>query len=609
MMARVVRAAPLAALMSGLLTLGCAGTSWDDARRADTVVAYHQFLRDNPSSGRAGTARERIDYLRLKGHPSPRTFEEFERSYPESAFLAELEGLLEPLYFEQARADNSPGAYREFLNRYPGGSLAIRARGNEAYVQGIADRPDAASLRQFLWAYPDSDFALEARTTLELLELRQATRIETLAVRVDVAANVDHGDRVRRGFSAVVARAYQEKGIEVRLVPPGEQAPPDVDAWIHLVYKEVPASGTFGGSSLYSRCRVRLYHRDQEEPIWDRVFEAPAEHLTRRAPSRDKTLFGNARYSFWEEFFVPFSSWATSRLRVQRLEYSEPVVSIDAMGDRAAVLFLGGGIEYLDVSSPLEPKVIRRYWRSRDLTKWTGLLLVPRDRVLVFGTNGAELLGFGSGTVERLGRWEASEIGRIRSAALYGSTLLLAGAKGLHAVRYNNEELLAHPLIDAKLVGVEVQKPYVYLLGPAQLDVATPKQLLSHLTGRKIELGGRFDASKSRLTGGALYVFGGSSLVEFNLVDPANPVPVARLDPEELGPLSDLSAANGHLFLLGDRGLLVAGEGGKWVSDLIQVDGAKAMASKGRFALVAGKQSVDILDLSPYRSTGVTATD
>jgi hypothetical protein len=585
------------------LALSCADTSWEATRRADTVAAYHQFLRDNPKASQVVQAEERIEFLRVQNRPSVEAFMRFEKAYPDSPWLWELAAVVEPHFFEKAHAENTPESYREFLRRYSDGALTRRAKGNLEYVAQVQYRATGAVLQEFLKAFPDSDFATEAQKTLDLLESRRSTAISRMAVRVDVSANVADATRVRNGFASVVKRDYQRTGIEVITVPAGEDVPLNVEAWMHIEYQEVPTPGTFGGRAFISRARVRLHQRDQEEPIWDRTFEAPAEHLLRGRHGRDKTVFGNARYAFWRDFFVPVSTWATSRSRVQRIEYGEPVMSIDALDNRAAVLLEGGGVEFLDISSPSEPKVLQRYRRSRDLSRWSGIRVVPGNRALVFGNNGAELLEFTTRTAERLGRWEAPEIGNIRDVAVYGKTALIAGSKGLYAVRYEQASPVPSRLIESDLVGVEVRMPHVYLVSPTRLVVAEPKQLLTHLTGPKFEFGERLQARRTRIAGNSLYVFGVTAVVEFDLSNPTQPHPVAQLNNSELGELNDVASDGEHLYLLGHRGIQVTGRGARWVGDFIQVHGHDRMASKGRFLLVAGSDAVEVVDLSPYLTT------
>jgi hypothetical protein len=173
-------------------------------------------------------------------------------------------------------------------------------------------QPSVASLREFLREHPESDFSADAQRSLDLVAFKNETTVKHLGIRVEVAPNAAQPQRVRRGFVSVVARQYREHGIEVTLIPTGSEPTPDMQGWIRLDYDEAQASGTFGGATIVARCRVRLYNRaSPKEPIWDRTFEAPAEHIL-KTYGRDKTVFGNSRYPFWKQFFVPVSTWAST---------------------------------------------------------------------------------------------------------------------------------------------------------------------------------------------------------------------------------------------------------------------------------------------------------
>jgi outer membrane protein assembly factor BamD (BamD/ComL family) len=596
---------------AGLVTLltsmafGCADTSWEATRRKDTVAAYHQFLRDNPHSPKATNAEEQIAYLRVQAIPKIAAFEEFAAKYPESAHLAELREHLEPHYFERARAANSKASYQAFLARYPSSTLTPKAMGNLVYIDSVQDDPSVDRLRGFTEKYPDSDFAAEADKTLDILELRRATTIGRLAVRVDVAPNVAQPERVRRGFAAVVARHYQEQGVEVGLIPAGGEAPPDADAWMRLEYHEAPASGTFGGRTLLSQCRVRLYHRDSSEPVWDRRFEAPADHIIQGAYGRDKTLFANSTYRFWEEFFVPVSTWAASGIRVHRTDFPEDVSAIDVRGDRAVMLYARGGVDYLDVSSPLEPKVLERYRREHDLSRWSGIKLLTDDLIAMYGPDGLELVELGDIQARRVGRWELPEVGSIQETALYHhpaqQTLLFAGTRGVYAVRLGQRPLRAQRLLDGEYIGVYVQKPYIYLVQPSQVEVTTPKHLLQHLTGLKRPLGKAFGAKRARVIGNSMYVFGKEQVVEVSLATPGKPKITATLPGDKTGKVVDVTSDDAHLYLLGERGLEVASPSGQWVSDFVQVEASESFAKKGRFLFLIGGRTLEVLDLGPYQ--------
>lgn len=581
---------------------GCADTTWEGAQRTNTIASYSRFLRDNPNSPHAPEAEEHVEYLRTVGHQTIGSYQKFVEKYPNSTLIPQLDAELEPLFFERARTTNTVEAYQAFLAQYPTGELARRARGNLAYVQMSGSEPSVASLREFLKSYPDSDFAADAQRSIDLVAFKSETTVKHLGIRVEVAPNAAQPQRVRRGFVSVVAKEYRDKGIDVTLIPTGGQPTDDMDGWIRLDYDEAQASGTFGGATIVSRCRVRLYNRaSPTEPVWDRTFEAPAEHLLKGTFGRDHTVFGNSRYPFWREFFVPVATWASRESKVQRLDYLEDVRSIDMRGDRVAVLFARGGFDLLDVSSPLDPKVTERYRRDDDLSSWSGVKIVDDTHVLIYGSDGAELVARTADKPISRDKWEVQDVGPIFAADAFDGTVLLAGAKGVFAIRTNTERMTAHRLLEGNYVGLDVRKPYIYLVQPNRVEVTSPKHLLRHLTGSPVALGEGFTAKGSRIAGNSLVIFGKDSAVELALDNPARPQIVAQLDSAKVGRLVDVVSDSERAYLLGERGFQVADLSGKRIQDTIQVSGDSSMVRRGRYVFVAGERTLEVVDVGPYQ--------
>ena len=517
---------------------------------------------------------------------------------------------MEPLYFARARNANTVAAYQKFLTEYPDGQLARRASGDLAYVQMMESHSSVATMREFMREYPESDFATDAQRSLDLVSYKRETSIRHLGIRVEVSPNTAQPQRVRRGFVAVVAKEYREHGVDVTFIPTGSEATPDMDGWLRLDYEEAAAPGTFGGSTVLARCRVRLYHKSApKDAVWDRTFEAPAEHILKGAYERDKTVFGNSRYPFWSRFFVPVAMWASTESRVQKLDYLEDVRSIDMHGDRIAVLFSRGGFDLVDVSSPLDPQVVDRFRREDDLSNWTGIRIVDDKHMLIFGPDGAELIERTAEKPISRGRWEVAEVGAISAADVWGDTALLAGSKGVFAVRLTSERLVSHRLLEGQYVGLEVRKPFIYLARPTRAEVTTPKHLLRHLTGGAVPFPENFSAKSARLAGKSYVAFGKDGAIEISLANPARPQLVGPLSAEAVGHLANLVSDGDHSYLLGDRGLQVASNDGKHISDSIQVHGDQGMELSGRYVFVAGNRSLEVFDVGPYQVRDVAALD
>ena len=95
--------------------LACASSSWEGARKSNTVAGYSRFLRDNPTSEHAKEAEERVAALRVMAHQTIDAHEKFLETYPQSELIPELRVAMEPLYFTRARSENTPESYRAFL--------------------------------------------------------------------------------------------------------------------------------------------------------------------------------------------------------------------------------------------------------------------------------------------------------------------------------------------------------------------------------------------------------------------------------------------------------------------------------------------------------------
>jgi len=599
-----------ATLALALFALGCADATWEGAKRANTVASYSRYLRDNPNAAHSREAEERIGALRVMAHQTIESHQKYIETYPQSELLPELHAAMEPLYFARARGVNTPEAYQTFLSQYPDGQLARRATGDLAYVQMLETHPSVSRMREFMREYPESDFATDAQRSLDLVAFKRETAIHHLGIRVEVSPNTAQPQRVRRGFVAVVAREYRQHGVDVTFIPTGAEATPHMDGWLRLDYEEAPAPGTFGGSTILARCRVRLYHKDDsKDAVWDRTFEAPAEHLLKGSYQRDKTVFGNSRYPFWNQFFVPIAMWASTESRVQRLDYLEDVRAIDMHGDRVAVLFGRGGFDLVDVSSPLDPQVVDRFRREDDLSNWNGILIVDDKHILIYGPDGAELIERTAEKPFSRGRWEVAEVGAIQAADVWGDTALLAGNKGVFAVRLTSERLASHRLLEGQFVALEVRKPFIYLARPNRAEVTTPKHLLRHLTGGAVAFPESFTAKGARVAGKSFMVFGKDSAMEISLANPARPEALGPLSVEKVGRLYDVVADGDHSYLLGDRGLQIASNSGKKVSDSIQVHGDQGMALNGRYVFVAGARSLEVIDVGPYQVSDIAALD
>ncbi|MBW2425120.1 MAG: hypothetical protein JRG86_12780, partial [Deltaproteobacteria bacterium] len=112
-----------------LASAGCVGGAWKRAVEEDTPAAYYRFLRNHGDSKYADGARERLEFHKVKRHPTLEGYERFQRQYPDSELTEALHPSLEAPAFEQARAQGTAQAYREFLADFASGALAGLMKG------------------------------------------------------------------------------------------------------------------------------------------------------------------------------------------------------------------------------------------------------------------------------------------------------------------------------------------------------------------------------------------------------------------------------------------------------------------------------------------------
>jgi hypothetical protein len=212
-----------------------------------------------------------------------------------------------------------------------------------------------------------------------------------------------------------------------------------------------------------------------------------------------------------------------------------------------------------------------------------------------------------------VGRWELGEIGAIRAAEIYEQTALIAGSRGVYAVRLGRDPLKPHRLLEGDYVGLEIGEPrgrneaQIYLVTPLRVEVTAPQHLLRHMIRSRVALGPNFGAYRTRRVENSLWVFGKNETVELSLAQPIRPEAKARFDNAVLGSVNDLVGINGNLFVVGERGLQVAGARGERVTDSVQQVGSvgNSISRKDSYLLLAGERALEVVDVGPF--TGLTA--
>ncbi len=594
-------AAAFAALL-GLAASGCAARVWEDVREQDTAGAYRRFLAESPNSPYAPAARERLDYLTTKRNPTTDAVARFRTAHPESAHLAELEGLLESRSFEAVRLDGSAGAYRDFLARFPDGRLTPRAHANLAYLlrDGFTARP--SELAEFLEEHAGGDHAEEASRTLALLEARQTQAFRTAAMRIDIDPNLGDADRLRRAFSDRAQQAFASSGI--RLLAAGDAG---AGALLTIEHSEasVPTElyeGRMEGPGILAETRVTLTPVGASDPIWMETFTLRVPEVERRAGAT--VLFTRRASAFWERFFVPVATWPTQFARRGTLPLGEDAVTVAGAMDRAIALFRDGSFLELDLSDPMAPRRVGAYERRADLANFYGLRIVG-EQVVLFGEDGLELVDRNAGAPRRLWAIGREHVGSVVAVEESRGLLWIAGSRGL--LRTPLAGGAVETVAPRPLQGLAVDGAYLYVLDDRTLYAAPLSDARAEGFQPVLEVGRAFGANGLRASDGFAVVLGRKEILTAALRGADRVRPLHRLAVAQVGRVADTTIRGGRAFLLGERGLQVVDLASGRVVDSVDVDARSAIDRSGRHLVMLDRDRLQVVDAAPWSPVGAAA--
>jgi hypothetical protein len=586
-----------------LLGLACAATErqWQEALRQDTPGAYHRFLRANPDSPRAAEAQERLDFTQLRKAPTVDGYTEFRQKYPESLLLAEIRPTVEKAVFDRAHARGTVAAYREFLAQFPDGPTADRARGNVEYLErdGFGGRP--ADLAAFAARHPASDFASEAERSAESVGIRRQSSFRRVGLVIDVAPETPGAERVIRAFADRAKQRYAQTGLElVPLAGPDDPRASRLEALLTIRHREGAVQPKLTGDQMeiggtLAVTNVTLARRDDPQPIWSEEFR----HKVGISEAVEDTsiLFGATGDRYWDSFYLPVVSWSTQVAVREPLSFERPVVAVDVIGHRAVVAFENGGFRIVDLSDPAAPQVIARYNRPRDLTKWSGVRFID-DRVVIFGPDGLEIVGFDSGMPKLLRAVGRPKVGSIVAVEKVGAGLLVASNHGLLLVKGGVAE--PQRLIELDVVGAAIEGDRVFFTDGSALFISSLPLLLQQKAEGQFRVGKGFEASRVHIWGRYVVVTGKGGVLLVDVSNPRKPALRTRIGTAEAGETSDALVARGRLFLLGDRGLQVTDASGRYIGDAADVSARARLSSADRHLVMIGDAGLQVVDTTPF---------
>lgn len=156
-----------------VLTLGCASTQskWEEASAKNTLYAYSQFLRENPTSDYSARAREKIEeltFLDAKRFSANYSMPRFLQQYPNSKYALQARELIEIEDRAELARNKTVPSYERFLSKHPSGASAqsvreelramevssVRrvksAKGYQAIISKYPSHPDSIKLAEEL---------------------------------------------------------------------------------------------------------------------------------------------------------------------------------------------------------------------------------------------------------------------------------------------------------------------------------------------------------------------------------------------------------------------------------------------------------------------------
>lgn len=588
--------------------------------KEDEPASYYRFIRANPDSPHIDEAKERLAFHKVRRDPTLENFDEFYSKYPDSTLLGDLRPLVEAQAFEVARSVGTVAAYESFLERFPDGPFRSRAEGNLEYERagGYVGRFEELAL--FAQSHPDSDFAVEARRSVESMQGRQARHFDRISLWIDLAANQVQRAELIDAFTQMAVESYQRYRVKLDTsTAQGPGVPESVDAepgqlWLVIRHRETVSdarldeTGGFIPRSVTGSTTVSLQANADEAPIWEQTHSLSIDSEVASADS--SVLLVEEAADYWTSWFAPVVSWDSSLALRPRITFDTPPVAIDAARDRAALLFADGHVEILDLADPAAPYLLGESKRAAHPESWEGVR-IHDDRLLVFGRGGLAMVTFDERSPALQVLQESRRIGAVAAVESLGDggPILVGSERGLLLMEQIGElpaRLVSRPIFGLASVGDAVIFTDGETLFISTLDMLRKQKVLAQLRLDGGLRGGEYlSEARLRSFGSIAVLFGGEETLVFELKDIQRPQVLARLDSQVTGRVSDVTKIAGRVFLLGERGLQQLSSDAKRVVESIEVTPRARIARMGRHLVATGEEGAQVVDASPFVSRGV----
>jgi hypothetical protein len=545
---------------------------------------------------------------RVRKRPTREAYEAFSEKFGTPELLAELRPYIEESYFAHARARGSAQAFLDFLEDFPSGRFAARARGNAEYLQKEGFGGDVRALEAFVTEYPESDYAAEADRTVSAIAARGQTRFRRVGLILDVGASIPGRERLMRVFRDRAVAAYTRAGLEIVSLGRIEQAPElALSAVLEIRHDEVERStqmelGQVTEPGVLASTSVTLRRFGESSPIWADTFEYRAPLSAKREDQ--SILFGPGSHSsYWAEldgeFFVPVAQWSTQLTARDPWSFSKPAVAVEVAQKRAVVLFGDGDFEVLDLGDPAQPVRLGGYRRPRDLASFAGVTMVGAQ-VVLFGPDGVEIVVLDGDRTRREAALGRESIGSVNDVVRLGDQWLAATNRGLLLLGATPEDVRV--LVPRAILGMaRTANDRVIFADGISLYTATLPQLLAGRVESELRMGRGFNPQRVRAhgTGDSAVVLGARDAVWVDLRS-AKPRLRSRIGGTESGRVRDAAVVGGRLFLLGPRGLQVADSSGERIIDSVDVQARDRIGVSGHHLVMIGERSLQVVDATPF---------
>ena len=594
-------------VVAGLALTGCAGGAWQSALEEDSPAGYYRFMRDHADSKYAEDARERLDFHKLRRHPTLAGFETFRKHYPNSPLIVELHPALEKPAFEVARALGTAAAYREFLASFQGGAFAARAAGNAAYVEAEGFGGDADRLASFAKQFPESDFSVEADRTAKAVATRRAGRFDRIGLVMKISTSTPEAKRVREELVDRIQESMERVGISLVEIPdvlPGNAAARYPRARIEVTHTERAVGREVSAGELARPARlgetvVVLREEAGGAVIASRSFKLRVEDKA-HVPGTS-VLFSAVSPRYWDEFFVPIARWRNDQAIRPPISLGRPVVDLEGIGDRVVVLFEDGDFELLGLADPTKPIRLAAYHRGEDYKKWTGIRVLG-DRVAIFGEEGLELVRFTSRGPVAEKTWTRGQIGRVLSMTPLGDELVIVGAKGMQVL--NPETNTIRRVMRRVLLSVAAAGETLVFADGESIYLSTLELLAENRVVAQMKLGKTFGPNHVRVIDDAAIVTGPGGALVIDVRNPAKPKALAKHLTRDIGDIVDATRLRGRVFLVGTRGLQVLNKGLTRIEETIDVGERGRVTVMGRHLVTADRSGLQVVDGTPWADLG-----